>query len=54
MPLKFWDDDNGENIHKAYFTKFKNIWHHGDFIENKNNGFIMRGRGLDATLESWR
>jgi len=31
-------------------TKFKNIWHHGDFIERTpNNGFIMRGRS-DATL----
>ena len=50
MPIKFWGDDNGEKYHKAYFTKFKNIWHHGDFIERTtNNGFIMRGRS-DATL----
>ena len=50
MPIKFWDDDNGEKYRKAYFTKFKNIWHHGDFIERTiNNGFIMRGRS-DATL----
>ena len=50
MPVKFWDDDNGEKYHKAYFTRFKNIWHHGDFIEKtSNNGFIMRGRS-DATL----
>ncbi len=50
MPVKFWGDDNGEKYHKAYFTKFKNIWHHGDFIEKtSNNGFIMRGRS-DATL----
>ncbi len=50
MPVKFWDDDNGEKYHKAYFTRFKNIWHHGDFIEKTlNSGFIMRGRS-DATL----
>ena len=50
MPIKFWGDENGEKYHKAYFTKFKNIWHHGDFIERTvNNGFIMRGRS-DATL----
>ena len=50
MPIKFWDDDNGEKYRKAYFSKFKNIWHHGDFIERTiNNGFIMRGRS-DATL----
>ena len=50
MPVKFWGDDNGEKYHKAYFTRFENIWHHGDFIERtSNNGFIMRGRS-DATL----
>jgi acetoacetyl-CoA synthetase len=50
MPVKFWGDSDGEKYHKAYFTRFKNIWHHGDFIERtNNNGFIMRGRS-DATL----
>ncbi len=50
MPVKFWSDDNGQKYHKAYFNRFKNIWHHGDFIERTiNNGFIMRGRS-DATL----
>jgi acetoacetyl-CoA synthetase len=50
MPVKFWGDDTGEKYHNAYFNKFKNIWHHGDFIERTpNNGFIMRGRS-DATL----
>jgi len=50
MPVKFWGDDTGEKYHKAYFMRFKNIWHHGDFIERtSNNGFIMRGRS-DATL----
>ena len=34
----------------AYFKKFKNIWHHGDFAELKNSGsFIIYGRS-DATL----
>ena len=50
MPIKFWGDEDGKKYHKAYFTKFKNIWHHGDFIERtSNNGFIMRGRS-DSTL----
>jgi len=50
MPVKFWGDDDGQKYHKAYFTRYKNIWHHGDFIERTlNNGFIMRGRS-DATL----
>ncbi len=50
MPIQFWGDDDGQKYHKAYFTRFKNVWHHGDFIERTNkNGFIMRGRS-DATL----
>ncbi len=50
MPIKFWGDDEGQKYHKAYFNRFENIWHHGDFIERTiNNGFIMRGRS-DATL----
>ena len=50
MPVKFWGDDDGNRYHKAYFARYKNIWHHGDFIERtENNGFIMRGRS-DATL----
>lgn len=50
MPVKFWGDDDGQKYHKAYFNRFENIWHHGDYIERtKNNGFIMRGRS-DATL----
>ena len=50
MPVKFWGDNDGQKYHKAYFNRFENIWHHGDFIERTiNNGFIMRGRS-DATL----
>jgi len=50
MPVKFWGDDDGKKYHKAYFTRYENIWHHGDFVERTtNNGFIMKGRS-DATL----
>ena len=49
MPIKFWGDD-GLKYHEAYFKKFKNIWHHGDYIERtSSNGFIMHGRS-DTTL----
>ncbi len=50
MPVKFWGDVDGQKYQKAYFKRFENIWHHGDYIEKTlNNGFIMRGRS-DATL----
>ncbi len=50
MPLKFWNDKNDIKFKKAYFNRFKNIWHHGDYAEiKKNGGFIIHGRS-DTTL----
>ncbi len=50
MPLKFWNDKNDNKFKRAYFNKFKNIWHHGDYAELKNSGsFIIHGRS-DTTL----
>ncbi len=50
MPLKFWDDKNDIKFKNAYFNRFKNIWHHGDYAEIKNNGgYIIHGRS-DTTL----
>ncbi len=50
MPLKFWNDKNDIKFKNAYFNKFKNIWHHGDYAEIKNNGgYIIHGRS-DTTL----
>ena len=42
MPLKFWNDKNDIKFKKAYFSKYKNIWHHGDYAKITNkNGFII-------------
>ena len=50
MPLKFWNDKNNKKFIKAYFSKYKNIWHHGDYAQtNENGAFIIYGRS-DATL----
>jgi acetoacetyl-CoA synthetase len=50
MPLYFWNDKNNEKYHDAYFSKYKNVWCHGDYIlKTENNGFIIFGRS-DATL----
>ena len=50
MPKKFWNDRKNIKYKKAYFNKFKNTWHHGDYAERKNsNGYIIYGRS-DATL----
>ena len=50
MPLKFWNDKNDVKFKDAYFNKFSNIWHHGDYVEiKKSSGFVIYGRS-DATL----
>ena len=50
MPLKFWNDKNDIKFKNAYFEKFSNIWHHGDYAEiKKGGGFIIHGRS-DTTL----
>ncbi len=50
MPIKFWNDKNDTKFKSAYFNKYKNIWHHGDFAKITNNGgFIIFGRS-DTTL----
>ena len=50
MPVKFWNDFNESKIKSAYFKKYNNIWHHGDYIQKtKNDGYLIYGRS-DATL----
>ena len=50
MPLKFWNDKYDAKFKNAYFNKYKNVWHHGDYAEvKKTSGFIIYGRS-DTTL----
>lgn len=50
QPLNFWGDDSGEKYHNAYFAKFENVWHHGDYVQfTENGGIVIYGRS-DATL----
>ena len=50
MPIKFWNDNEDKKYKSAYFEKYKNVWHHGDFAKITNNGgFVIFGRS-DTTL----
>jgi len=50
MPVGFWNDKDGSRYLAAYFSRFHNIWCHGDWIEKTDNqGWIIHGRS-DATL----
>jgi acetoacetyl-CoA synthetase len=50
QPVYFWGDPEGEKYHNAYFARFKNVWHHGDYVMlNDRGGVTIHGRS-DATL----
>ena len=50
MPIYFWNDDNGQLYNSAYFSKYKDVWHHGDLLEiNDHGGMKIHGRS-DTTL----
>ena len=50
MPIKFWNDEKDKKYSSAYFEKYKNIWHHGDFAKVTDyGGFLIFGRS-DTTL----
>jgi acetoacetyl-CoA synthetase len=50
MPVSFWDDTDGEKYRQAYFDRFSNIWHHGDWAKlTESGGVVIYGRS-DAVL----
>ncbi len=50
QPSCFWGDETGEKYHDAYFSEYKNIWHHGDYVKlTDHGGVVIYGRS-DATL----
>ena len=50
MPIYFWNDDNGKKYFNAYFSRFSDVWTHGDYISiNDRGGVKIHGRS-DATL----
>jgi acetoacetyl-CoA synthetase len=50
MPIYFWNDEKGEKYKRAYFSNFKDVWTHGDYIRiTKSGGVVVYGRS-DATL----
>jgi len=50
MPLTFLGDDGDARYRSAYFERFDNVWHQGDFAEwTPQGGIVIHGRS-DATL----
>lgn len=50
QPIGFWQDDSKQKYKAAYFSRFDNIWAHGDYAKiTKNKGVVIYGRS-DAVL----
>jgi len=50
QPVYFWADESGDRYHNAYFARFNNVWHHGDYVLlTEQGGMVIYGRS-DATL----
>jgi acetoacetyl-CoA synthetase len=50
MPVGFWNDPDGRRYRAAYFERYPNVWHHGDYAElTEHDGIIIFGRS-DAVL----
>lgn len=50
MPLRFWNDPDGQRLHDSYFDMYPGVWRHGDWIRiTPRGGAIIYGRS-DATI----
>jgi acetoacetyl-CoA synthetase len=50
MPVRLWNDDDGELYLRTYFADFPGVWRQGDFFKvNERGGCFVLGRS-DATL----
>ena len=50
MPVGFLNDPDGKRYREAYFSRFPDVWHHGDWVElTAEGGLVFYGRS-DATL----
>ncbi len=50
LPVGFLNDDGDKKYRAAYFERFPNVWHHGDWIaRTEHGGYVIYGRS-DATL----
>jgi acetoacetyl-CoA synthetase len=50
MPVRFWNDPDGERYRSAYFDEYPGVWRHGDWILFTERGSCMITGRSDATL----
>jgi acetoacetyl-CoA synthetase len=50
MPIRLWNDPDGERYRASYFSMFPGVWRHGDWIEITSRGSaVIHGRS-DSTI----
>jgi acetoacetyl-CoA synthetase len=50
MPVRLWNDPDGERYQETYFAVYPGIWRHGDWVTiAEHGGIVFHGRS-DATL----
>ena len=50
MPVRFWNDADGERYRSSYFEDFPGVWRHGDWASlTDEGGVVILGRS-DSTL----
>ena len=50
MPVKFWNDPDGQRYRETYFSMFPGVWRHGDWITITDRGSVIISGRSDATL----
>ncbi|SDS14509.1 acetoacetyl-CoA synthetase [Brevibacterium sandarakinum] len=50
MPVKFWNDPDGQRYRDTYFSMFPGVWRHGDWITITDRGSVIISGRSDATL----
>ncbi len=53
MPVRLWNDDDGDLYRRTYFADYPGVWRQGDFFKvNQRGGCFVLGRS-DATLNRY-
>jgi acetoacetyl-CoA synthetase len=50
MPLRFWNDPDGERYRDSYFSTWPGVWRHGDWVEITPRGTCVISGRSDSTL----
>ncbi|MYV57744.1 acetoacetate--CoA ligase [Streptomyces sp. SID3212] len=50
MPVRFWNDPDGNRYHDSYFDTYPGVWRHGDWITITDHGSVVIHGRSDSTL----